>query len=86
MAGRRSGRCWAEGRTPASTAGPKYGRDVVASLWFRWAVLGAHRFAMPGAQHGKAHLDANLVHDGPVKLWLSGFLDRWLAVEAHVSH
>ena len=44
----------------------------------RWGVLGAHRFNMPGAQNSRAHLDANLVHDGPVKDWLSRFLDRWL--------
>ena len=44
----------------------------------RWAVLGAHRFAMPGAQHGAAHLAANLIHDDEVKSWLDGFLDIWL--------
>jgi GMP synthase (glutamine-hydrolysing) len=44
----------------------------------RWAVLGAHRFVMPNAQDARAHLEGNLVHDGPVKDWLGRFLDRWL--------
>ena len=73
-------------RYGAKAFGIQFHPEVTRHTMHRWAVLGAHRFAMPGAQHGKAHLDANLVHDGPVKLWLSGFLDRWLAVEAHVSH
>lgn len=65
-------------RYGAKAFGIQFHPEVTRHTMHRWAVLGAQRFAMPGAQHGKAHLDANLVHDGPVKLWLSGFLDRWL--------
>lgn len=59
--------------------GIQFHPEVTRLTMHRWAVLGAHRFVMPNAQHGQAHLDANLVHDGPVKQWLSAFLDRWLA-------
>lgn len=59
--------------------GIQFHPEVTRLTMHRWAVLGAHRFEMPGAQNGKAHLDGNLVHDGPVKGWLSRFLDGWLA-------
>jgi GMP synthase (glutamine-hydrolysing) len=59
--------------------GIQFHPEVTRLTMHRWGVLGAHRFVMPGAQNSKAHLDANLVHDGPVKVWLSQFLDRWLA-------
>ena len=58
--------------------GIQFHPEVTRLTMHRWGVLGAHRFNMPGAQNSKAHLDANLVHDGPVKDWLSRFLDRWL--------
>ena len=59
--------------------GIQFHPEVTRLTMHRWAVLGAHRFDMPGAQNGKAHLDGNLVHDGPVRNWLSQFLDGWLA-------
>jgi GMP synthase (glutamine-hydrolysing) len=62
--------------------GIQFHPEVTRLTMHRWGVLGAHRFIMPGAQDSRAHLDANLVHDGPVKQWLSGFLDRWLVPAA----
>ena len=59
--------------------GIQFHPEVTRHTMHRWTVLGAHRFVMPGAQTRQAHLDGNLVHDRPVKRWLSGFLDRWLA-------
>ncbi len=59
--------------------GIQFHPEVTRLTMHRWAVLGAHRFEMPGAQNGKAHLDGNLVHDGPVRNWLSCFLDVWLS-------
>ncbi len=66
-------------RYSAKAFGIQFHPEVTRLTMHRWAVLGAHRFDMPGAQNGKAHLDANLVHDGPVRNWLSRFLDVWLA-------
>ena len=59
--------------------GIQFHPEVTRHTMHRWTVLGAHRFVMPGAQDREAHLDGNLVHDGSVRAWLSGFLDRWLA-------
>jgi GMP synthase (glutamine-hydrolysing) len=58
--------------------GIQFHPEVTRLTMHRWTVLGAHRFVMPGAQNGRAHLDANLVHDRPVKQWLAGFLAHWL--------
>lgn len=62
--------------------GIQFHPEVTRLTMHRWAVKGAHRFAMPNAQNAGAQLAANLIHDGPVKRWLSGFLDRWLAPAA----
>lgn len=61
-----------------SAFGIQFHPEVTRLTMHRWGVLGAHRFVMPGAQNSKAHLDANLVHDGAVKSWLWQFLARWL--------
>jgi GMP synthase (glutamine-hydrolysing) len=50
----------------------------------RWAVLGAHRFALKGAQDGSRHLEGQLVHDHRVREWLGRFLPAWLGI-AEVS-
>lgn len=59
--------------------GIQFHPEVTRLTMHRWTVLGAHRFVLPGAQPRQAHLDGNLLHDGPVRDWLSRFLDRWLA-------
>ena len=59
--------------------GIQFHPEVTRLTMHRWGVLGAHRFVLPNAQQSRAHLDGNLVHDGPVKQWLGNFLDRWLA-------
>lgn len=58
--------------------GIQFHPEVTRLTMHRWTVIGAHRFAMPGAQHRQQHLDANLIHDAPVKSWLEGFLGTWL--------
>lgn len=62
--------------------GIQFHPEVTRHIMHRWTVRGAHRFVLPGAQKREAHLDGNLVHDGPVKDWLGRFLDRWLAPAA----
>ncbi|MBM3520911.1 MAG: glutamine amidotransferase [Alphaproteobacteria bacterium] len=61
--------------------GIQFHPEVTRLTIHRWTVLGAHRFALPGAQDRTAHLAGNLVHDGPLRLWFDVFLDRWLAPE-----
>jgi GMP synthase (glutamine-hydrolysing) len=58
--------------------GIQFHPEVTRLTMHRWGVIGAHRFVLPQAQDSHAHLEANLLHDGAVKHWLSQFLDRWL--------
>lgn len=59
--------------------GIQFHPEVTRLTMHRWGVIGAHRFVLPQAQDSRAHLEANLLHDGAVKRWLSQFLDRWLS-------
>jgi GMP synthase (glutamine-hydrolysing) len=58
--------------------GIQFHPEVTRLTMHRWVVTGAHRFVLPNAQDSRAHLEGNLLHDAPVKDWLSRFLDRWL--------
>jgi GMP synthase (glutamine-hydrolysing) len=58
--------------------GIQFHPEVTRLTMHRWTVLGAHRFAMPGAQGREQHLNGNLLHDPPIKAWLDRFLDMWL--------
>ncbi|MEO1702861.1 MAG: glutamine amidotransferase [Pseudomonadota bacterium] len=49
--------------------------ELTQIMMQRWAVKGAHRFDLPGAQMGKAHLEGRLLYDAPVRAWLDEFLD-----------
>lgn len=66
-------------RYGSAAYGIQFHPEVTRQTMHRWVVSAAHRFALKGAQHGHAHLDANLIYDHDVKLWLGDFLDRWLA-------
>ena len=61
--------------------GIQFHPEVTRLTMHRWGVIGAHRFVLPNAQESRAHLEGNLLHDAPVKNWLSQFLDRWVAGE-----
>ncbi|MEO1747362.1 MAG: glutamine amidotransferase [Pseudomonadota bacterium] len=49
--------------------------ELTQIMMQRWAVKGAHRFVLPGAQIGKEHLQGRLLYDAPVRAWLEEFLD-----------
>ena len=66
-------------RCEANAFGLQFHPEVTRLTMHRWGVVGAHRFVLPNAQNSQAHLEGNLLHDAPVKDWLSRFLDRWLA-------
>ena len=66
-------------RVNGKAYGIQFHPEVTRLTMHRWGVTGAHRFVLPNAQNSQAHLEGNLLHDAPVKLWLSGFLDRWLS-------
>lgn len=50
--------------------------ELTLTMMHRWAVRGAHRFVLPGAQQGQQHLQGRLVHDAALLDWLKQFLDR----------
>ncbi len=54
--------------------------ELTQAMMQRWVVRGAHRFVLPGAQKGHEHLKGRMFYDGPVRDWLSKFLDRVFGV------
>ncbi len=65
-------------RVNGKAYGIQFHPEVTRLTMHRWGVTGAHRFGLPNAQNAHAHLEGNLLHDAPVKLWLQAFLNRWL--------
>ncbi len=55
--------------------GIQFHAELTRAMMHRWVVHGAHRFVLPGAQAGKAHLDGRMHHDQPLKAWITNFLD-----------
>ncbi len=55
--------------------GLQFHAELTRAMMQRWVVKGAHRFDMPNAQPGKAHLDGRLMHDSALRAWLGMFLD-----------
>ena len=62
-------------RYGANAWGVQFHGELTQAMMQRWVVHGAHRFDLPGAQTGRAHLDGRLLHDGPLRQWLGDFLD-----------
>ncbi|MBD9374795.1 glutamine amidotransferase [Rhizobium sp. ARZ01] len=56
--------------------GIQFHGELTLAMMHRWVVRGAHRFELPGAQIGRAHLDGRLLHDAALRQWMMGFLDR----------
>ncbi|MEL6921630.1 MAG: GMP synthase, partial [Pseudomonadota bacterium] len=48
--------------------------ELTQVMIHRWAVRGAHRFGLPGAQPGRAHINGRLMYDAPVRAWLEEML------------
>ncbi|WP_306119030.1 MULTISPECIES: glutamine amidotransferase [unclassified Roseitalea] len=55
--------------------GVQFHAELTQTMMHRWVVHGAHRFDLPGAQPGRAHLQGRLHHDHKVLRWLEDFLD-----------
>jgi GMP synthase (glutamine-hydrolysing) len=54
--------------------GIQFHGELTRAMMHRWVVHGAHRFALPGAQAGRAHLEGRMNHDGPLRAWMDRFL------------
>jgi len=62
-------------RYGANAWGIQFHAELTRAMMQKWVVRGAHRFVLPNAQPGRAHLHGRLIHDAPLRAWLSGFLD-----------
>ena len=56
--------------------GIQFHGELTLAMMHRWVVRGAHRFDLPGAQIGRAHLDGRLLHDAALRIWMASFLDQ----------
>jgi len=65
--------------------GLQFHPEVTHAMLCRWTVRGAERLSMPGAQDRACQIEGRFMHDPAVRLWLSAFLDRWLAGEGAVA-
>jgi GMP synthase (glutamine-hydrolysing) len=64
-------------RYGATAWGIQFHPEVTRQTMHRWVVKGRHRFDLKGAQPGADHLSGQILHDAPVRAWLSSFLDTW---------
>nr|WP_316656749.1 glutamine amidotransferase [uncultured Gellertiella sp.] len=55
--------------------GIQFHAELTRAMMQRWVVHGAHRFVLPNAQPGRAHLEGRFLYDDPLKQWLWNFLD-----------
>lgn len=56
--------------------GIQFHGELTRAMMHRWVVHGAHRFELPGAQVGRAHLDGRMDHDAPLRDWMDRFLSH----------
>jgi GMP synthase (glutamine-hydrolysing) len=56
--------------------GIQFHGELTLAMMHRWVVRGAHRFDLPGAQIGRAHLDGRMLHDAQLRAWVTAFLAR----------
>ena len=54
--------------------GIQFHGELTRVMMHRWVVHGAHRFDLPGAQLGRAHLEGRMDHDAPLRAWMDRFL------------
>ena len=61
-------------RTGKNAWGVQFHGELTEVMMRRWAVKGAHRFDLPNAQKGDAHLQGRLLHDVALRQWTDDFL------------
>jgi GMP synthase (glutamine-hydrolysing) len=54
--------------------GVQFHGELTRVMMHRWVVHGAHRFELPGAQIGRAHLEGRMDYDAPLRDWMDRFL------------
>jgi GMP synthase (glutamine-hydrolysing) len=59
--------------------GIQFHSELTYAMACRWTVHGSERFNLPMAQPRSQQMEGWFRYDPPVRAWLSGFLDTWLA-------
>jgi GMP synthase (glutamine-hydrolysing) len=54
--------------------GVQFHGELTEAMMRRWAVKGAHRFDLPNAQKGHAHLEGRLLYDSQLRTWIEDYL------------
>ena len=58
--------------------GIQFHPELTLAMLHRWTVKGCARCEQPGAHPPYEHLEGRALYDGPIRAWLSQFLDLWL--------
>jgi GMP synthase (glutamine-hydrolysing) len=66
--------------------GVQFHAELTRAMMQRWAVRGAHKFDLPGAQQGRDHLGGRLIWDRHLRAWLVEFLGRVFGTAAIAAH
>ena len=66
-------------RVGEAAYGLQFHPEVTHAMMCRWTVRASERLQQPGAQDRIRQIEGRFMHDPAVRLWLSAFLDHWLA-------
>lgn len=66
-------------RVGETAYGIQFHPELTLAMMHRWTTRASARMQLPGARQRRDHFAGRAVFDGPVKAWLSSFLDLWLA-------
>ncbi|WP_075219783.1 glutamine amidotransferase [Acuticoccus yangtzensis] len=66
-------------RVGETAYGIQFHPELTLAMMHRWTTRAYERFKLPGACQRGDHFRGRAVYDGPVRAWLSDFMDLWLA-------
>ena len=66
-------------RVGSAAYGLQFHPEVTHAMMCRWTVRASERLQTPGAQDRIRQIEGRFMHDPAVRVWLSAFLDHWLA-------
>ncbi len=66
-------------RVGSNAYGLQFHPELTLAMMHRWTTRGHERMKLPGARQRADHFHGRAIYDGPVRAWLSNFLDLWLA-------
>lgn len=67
-------------RVGPAAFGIQFHPELTLAMLHRWTTKAHERMKLPGARQRGDHFAGRALYDGPVRQWLSDFLDHWLAL------